>query len=271
MKRTIFVAWRFFAGLTRPSRIANARGLRQRGETVASLSIREATPADIPALARLHVTTWNATYAPLLMKGPTYEVREWQWREAFAKNDGSWFCFVVERPDGELVGFAKGKRSDHPEFAGELNKIYLLREYQRLGLGRRLLAHVAYRFLSQGVSSMWLFGDARNPSSRIWTALGAEKTDDDPGNGNYGWRDLRKLVALCESLRDVSGRGTDDAGHSAGADADPPAGDGFDRSRAHRRSASSLEGPDARMRVPSCITRSSVIRPSAAVRSPAPS
>jgi GNAT superfamily N-acetyltransferase len=198
MKRVLFAAWRTLAGLGRPSKAANARRLRKRGETVESLAIREATAADVPALARLHVTTWNATYAPLLMKGPGCGIRESQWRGAFAKNDGSWFCFVVQRPDGELVGFAKGKRSDHSEFGGELNKIYLLREYQRIGLGRRLLGQVAHRFLSEGIESMWLYGDARNPSSRVWTALGAVKTDDDPGNGNYGWRDLRTLAAQCE-------------------------------------------------------------------------
>ena len=188
-------AWRFLAGLTGPSGAANARRLRRRGEAVARLTIRDATVADVPALARLHVETWNATYAPLLVKGPGLQIRERQWRDAFAKDDGSWFCLVVERPDGRLVGFAKGNRSDHPHFAGELNKIYLLREYQRVGLGRLLLGHVARRFLSQGIGSMWLFGDARNPSSRAWAALGAEKTDDDPGNGNYGWRDLRELAA----------------------------------------------------------------------------
>jgi ribosomal protein S18 acetylase RimI-like enzyme len=130
------------------------------------------------------------------MKGPSFETRESQWREAFAKNDPTWFCFVVQRPDGELVGFAQGNTSDHPEFAGQLNKIYLLREYQRLGLGRRLLGHVARRFLSQGIHSMWLVGDPRNPSSRAWRALGGEKTDPDPGTGNYGWRDLCTLAAM---------------------------------------------------------------------------
>jgi ribosomal protein S18 acetylase RimI-like enzyme len=195
MKRGVIAAWRFVAGLARRSGRANARRLRRRGEAVASLAVRDATAADVPALARLHVETWNSTYAPLLMKGPGYELRERQWREAFAANDGTWFCLVVERPDGSLVGFAKGRRSDHPGFAGELNKIYLLSAYQRVGLGRRLLGHVARRFLSQGIESMWLCGDARNPSCRAWVALGAEKTDDDPGNGNYGWRDLRKLAA----------------------------------------------------------------------------
>ena len=162
-----------------------------------SVIIREATPNDIRALAELHVVTWNATYAPFLMNGPSVAVREQQWREAFSKQDGSWFCFVVETNDGKLVGFAKGCRSDNPEYEGELNKIYLLRDYQRQGLGRRLIALVARRFLGEGKTSMWLFGDARNPSVKAWLALGATKTDNDPGNGNYGWRDLQALIERC--------------------------------------------------------------------------
>jgi ribosomal protein S18 acetylase RimI-like enzyme len=197
-KRLVFAVWRFVAGLQRPSKAANARRLRARGETAASLRIRDATAADIPALSRLHVTTWNATYAPLGMKGPSVAIREHQWREAFAKDDGTWFCLVVEAANGDLVGFAKARKPDTPGAAGELNKIYLLREYQRLGLGRRLARLVAERFLLDGITSMWLFGDARNPSNRAWLALGAEKTDDDPGTGNYVWQDLERLVALID-------------------------------------------------------------------------
>ncbi len=133
------------------------------------------------------------------MTGPSVAIRERQWRDAFARQDGSWFCFVVENAAGDLVGFAKGRQSDNPEFGGELNKIYLLSEYQRLGLGRKLVGHVARRFLEQGITSMWLVGDARNPSSNAWIALGAIKTDADPGNGNYGWRDLRALAEKGES------------------------------------------------------------------------
>jgi len=112
MKGALFGAWRLLAGLARPSRRRNVRGLDSRGESLSSMKIREAMAADIPALARLHVITWNATYVPFLMKGPSYEVRERQWREAFARNDPGWFCFV-ERSDGELVGFAQGNKSDH--------------------------------------------------------------------------------------------------------------------------------------------------------------
>ena len=170
--------------------------------TTKTFVIREATSADVPALAQLHVTTFNETHAPVLMNGPTYEVREHQWRQAFQSADGSWFCFVIEGPSGELIGFAKGQRyahPDQPDFAGELNKIYLLREYHRRGLGRRLVGYIARRFLSQGISSMLLFGDARNPSNRFYEALEADKLFAANGefHGGYGWRDLRRLAALC--------------------------------------------------------------------------
>ena len=160
--------------------------------------IREASAADIPGLARLHVETWKATY-PEVSNPPTYELRERQWREAFAVTDGSWFCFVVEGPDGQLIGFAKGTPSDHPAFGGELSKIYLLGEYQRRGLGTRLLARVARRFLDQGISSMVLFGEPTNPSCAFYEALGAQRLLDEAGafHGGYGWRDLRGLAAVC--------------------------------------------------------------------------
>ncbi len=163
-----------------------------------SLRIREAAATDIPAIARLHVTTWNATYAP--MRGPPVAIRESQWREAFAHQDGSWFCHVVEREDGELVGFAKGKRSDNPGYEGELNKIYLLREYQRLGLGTRLVGHVARRFLREGIHSMWLCAEAHNPSCAFYEALGGYNRVNDDGTMNYGnyfWDDLRRLASSC--------------------------------------------------------------------------
>jgi len=196
MKRAWFSAWRAAAGLARPSAAGNLRRFRARRESVNSFAIREAIAADIPALAELHVTTWNATHASLLLKGPSVAIREQQWRDAFAKNDPHWFCFVVERPGGQLIGFAQARASDHPEFRGQLDKIYLLREYQRVGLGKRLMGRVARKFLGLGITSMWLFGDPRNPSCRAWVALGGEKTDNDPGTGNYGWRDIAKLAEL---------------------------------------------------------------------------
>jgi ribosomal protein S18 acetylase RimI-like enzyme len=160
-----------------------------------SFRIRDAVPADVPALAELHVETFKETHGR--HGAPSVELRESQWRTAFERAT-DWFCYVVESTDGKLVGFAKGTLHDGgvPGFEGELNKIYVLRRWHRQGIGRQLVEHVARRFLERGVNSMLLFGDARNPSNGFYERLGAERLLSREGefHGGYGWRDLRRLV-----------------------------------------------------------------------------
>ena len=114
--------------------------------------------------------------------------------------DGSWFCFVVEDDNGELIGFAKGTPHDGgvPGFTAELNKIYVLRRFQRQGIGRLFLCHVARRFI-EGATSMLLFGEATSPSNGFYEAFGAERLLSRSGefHGGYGWRDLHLLVTGC--------------------------------------------------------------------------
>ena len=72
---------RWLNAMSRPSGKTNARRLRARGESLDSIVFREAIAADVPALAELHVTTWNATYRTT--RGPTIATRTWQWNEVF--------------------------------------------------------------------------------------------------------------------------------------------------------------------------------------------
>ena len=156
--------------------------------------IRNATPDDLVPLAQLHVDTFKETHGRL--GAPTLELRESQWRAAFDRQD-DWFCHVAETPDGTLIGFAKGTLHDGgvPGFGGELNKIYVLRDWHRRGIGRQLVEQVARTFLARGIDSMLLFGDARSPSNGFYERLGAERILSPQGefHGGYGWRDLRRL------------------------------------------------------------------------------
>jgi ribosomal protein S18 acetylase RimI-like enzyme len=192
---------RLIKGMQRPSKKRNDHLLKQRGETLNSYSIREATIDDVPALAVLHVTTWNQTYA-VSSGGPTVELRENQWREKFNTKDDSWFVLLVLDPTGKLVGFANGNRyhDDGPNnFEGQLNKIYLLTDYQRLGLGRRLFCAVVKRFKAMGIRSMVLFGIADNPSGAFHESMEGERLYSDKGtfDGGYGWTDLDTLTRIC--------------------------------------------------------------------------
>ena len=87
MKNFVNAIARIVFGLRRPSKAANRRLLRARGENLESLTIREAIPEDIPALAALHVKTWKETYWNV-KNPPTYGIREQQWREQFKVTDG---------------------------------------------------------------------------------------------------------------------------------------------------------------------------------------
>ena len=191
----------YLNGYKRPSKKANMRKLHERGETIDSFTFRDATKEDIPELAALHVKTWADTYWTVMFP-PTFKVREYQWRKIFSQeNDGSWFCILIVDKKNKLVGFAKGKtykHSDLPEFSGELNKIYLLSNYQRIGLGRKLLGFVARRFLGKGINNMVLFGTAQNPSCAFHEAMGGERLYAKNGefHGGYCWRDLKSLLPI---------------------------------------------------------------------------
>ena len=159
--------------------------------------IRDALVEDAPALAALHVRTFRETHGG----GPGVDVRTEQWRTILGRGDARDFTVVVENDRGALVAFARGRPHDGgiPAFAGELNKIYVLRELQGLGLGRLLVGTVAERFLGLGMHSMLLFGDARNRSNGFYEHMGAERLQSPEGefHGGYGWRDLAVLAARC--------------------------------------------------------------------------
>jgi GNAT superfamily N-acetyltransferase len=161
------------------------------------LTLREAAPSDVPALAALHVETFRETHGG----GPPVSVREAQWQGILSADDVLDFTFLVEDHSHQPVGFARGTRHDGgvPGYQGELNKIYVLKRQQGRGLGRLLVCKVAGRFLSQGVTSMLLFGDARSPSNGFYEHFGAVRLLSPEGtfHGGYGWPDLGTLTVRC--------------------------------------------------------------------------
>jgi len=177
--------------------VRNAPRILSPPVSIADLVLREATLADLRPLAELHVRTFNETHVGPFGSGPTYSTREWQWREKLAESDATHFVLVLETAAKQLVGFIWcHPTSDNPTWAARLNKIYLLREYQRRGLGKRMVAAAVDRLLEHGLTSMALFTEVDNePACNFYEQLGGERQLNDLGNfeGMYGWSDLRKL------------------------------------------------------------------------------
>ncbi|RYU97496.1 GNAT family N-acetyltransferase [Emticicia agri] len=190
---------RFILGLKRPSSSTNKRLLHKNGETLSSFIIREAVAKDIDDLVTLHIQTWYETYSNSKHKLSREYIHR-HWKDFFSRTNEGWFCFVIENTHtNRLIGYAKGKpyaSGDLPDYAGELNKIYVLRNYQRLGFGAKLVGHVSRRFLDNGIASMVLFGVPENPSCGFHEAMGGKRLygANRQFHGGYGWKDLQKVA-----------------------------------------------------------------------------
>jgi GNAT superfamily N-acetyltransferase len=172
------------------------------------LDIREAALADVAAIAKVHVDSWRTTYAGIVpedhLAKQSYRRREQIWRNNLAKRADHEFVYVAEDASGEVVGFAAGgpERAGDPVHRGEIYAIYVLKTFQRRGIGRQLSEAIAQRLLQTGYDSMLIWVLAKNPSRGFYERLGGELVSEKPieiGAAKltevaYGWKDLRLLV-----------------------------------------------------------------------------
>ncbi len=176
------------------------------------MRIREATPADVSDLARVHVDSWRTTYRGIVpdeyLAQLSYESREGLWKRVLSRDNraGGGFCFVAEDEEtARVVGFASGGpewsgSADSP-YKGEIYAIYILEPYQGQGLGRRLIAASIDRLAGAGIYSLLVWVAARNRACGFYEALGGrkvyEKQDEIDGitldEVAYGWADTRLL------------------------------------------------------------------------------
>jgi len=176
------------------------------------MRIREATPDDVPGIARVHVDTWRTAYPGIVpaehLAGLSYERSEARWRE-HAFREGSPSLVFVAEDAGRIVASASGgpERDNIPGYDGELYGLYVLAAYQRQGIGRELTLTVARRLAADGFRAIiiWVLKD--NLEARaFYEALGGvpvgEKTITIGGaqliEVAYGWPDLTHWLSRQE-------------------------------------------------------------------------
>lgn len=192
------------------------------------LTIRRARAGDARGIAEVHVGAGRETYRGIVpdayLDGLSVDEREAMWRRLDAHAaDGHGFAFVAVDGGGRVVGFASGgPRRDGPEeYAGELHAIYLLREAQGRGVGRRLAAAVAGELAARSMGSMllWVFRD-NLPARRFYESLGgtflSSQQFEIEGQAmtevSYGWRDTAVLYACGEPLASGADSESEDGG-----------------------------------------------------------
>ncbi|WP_127583563.1 GNAT family N-acetyltransferase [Paenibacillus koleovorans] len=170
------------------------------------MNIRKALPSDSRGIAKVAVDTWRSAYRGILpdhvLDGLTYEQREENWNRIFII--GIDIVFVAENVAGEVIGYASGgkERRSTAMDQGELYTLYLLEQYQRLGLGKQLLLSVARELDWLGMRSMLVWVLAENPSRFFYESLGAQKVEAreiEIGGGTlpeigYSWASMREAL-----------------------------------------------------------------------------
>lgn len=126
-------------------------------------SIRHARPDDAEAIAAAHDASWRDAYRGVIpgvelermiaRRGPRW------WRSAITRGTG----LLVLDFDKTVVGYATYGRNRVPSmpYSGEIFEIYLMPEYQGLGLGRRLFAAARRELAEYGYLStiVWALAD----------------------------------------------------------------------------------------------------------------
>ena len=179
------------------------------------IAVRAATPADAPAIGRIHVESWRETYRGVLpdrlLQSLSALVRAAMWQGALEREPPV-LLFVAQRPSGDLVGFAGGGpcRATSLPHDAEVYAIYLLRAARQRGCGRRLMAALAAALHARGFRSVCLWVLRENANARCFyerlggevvgerTAVDGEDTFDEVA---YGWDSLESLWAGALELK----------------------------------------------------------------------
>lgn len=141
-----------------------------------AVRIREATVADCAAVARVHVRSWRESFAGIVPQSFLDKMSVERRAEAFAGRfkDDAYRMFVAEVAGRGVVGFADfgEPREVIDGYDGELYAIYLLPEFQRRGIGRRLFARGVRFLVGRGKGSVYLLALAVSPYRSFYEKMG---------------------------------------------------------------------------------------------------
>jgi ribosomal protein S18 acetylase RimI-like enzyme len=153
-----------------------------------AFAIAPAGPADAEDLARVHVQAWRETYPGLLPRAyldglsvPRH-ARLWRRRLQFADE-----VTLAAEDAGGLVGYCSGGGSrGQADGLAEITTLYVLRQAQDAGLGRRLLTDTARALAARGADALiiWVLRD-NHPARGFYEHLGG-RLDSERGESAGG-------------------------------------------------------------------------------------
>ena len=176
--------------------------------------IRPASAADAEPIARVRVDSWRETYRGMIpqayLDAMKLEESRALWEKVLTAGSKAVSICVAEH-GAQIVGFASGNMLAQPKhgFDAELSAVYVRREFQHAGIGRRLVSETAIALSQLNATGMIVWVIAGNKRARaFYERLGAKLVVEqafqwdgmDLMEAGYGWRTLDTLVQSAAAL-----------------------------------------------------------------------
>lgn len=184
---------------------------------IKEIQLRKANLADAEAIAATRIEAWRTTYRGMIpdtyLDNMQMEENVLQWRtilQALPAKEDSLRVYVATSDD-EVIGFVSVFKLAEPKLGkdGEINAIYIRPQWQRCGIGKRMMHKAARSLQEMGCQScvIWVI-DGNSPARNFYEELGGEILIEqdfswdglDLTEVGYGWNDLSVLLAAADAL-----------------------------------------------------------------------
>ncbi len=184
---------------------------------IKEIQLRRATVADAEAIAAIRIEGWRTTYRGMIPDSylDDMDMNEnlLHWRTILqalpTKEDA--LCVYVAVSENEIVGFVSAMKLAEAKLGkeGEINAIYIRPQWQRCGIGKRMMHKAARSLQAMGCQScvIWVI-DGNAQARNFYEELGGEilVEQDFSWDGldltevGYGWNDLNVLLASAQAM-----------------------------------------------------------------------
>jgi len=146
-----------------------------------SIDIRPDSRKDAEVIADVHHVAWHATYSGIIPHLVLHRM--------VGRRDGGWWANAIRRLttvlvaeiDGQVVGYATLGRNRARELTqqGEIYELYILPEFQGIGLGTRLFAAARSKLAARGLKGLvvWVLEDNFNALHFYESAGGVDTSE----------------------------------------------------------------------------------------------
>ncbi|MCV0394559.1 MAG: GNAT family N-acetyltransferase [Rhizobiaceae bacterium] len=164
-------------------------------KTALAIEIRKASPDDAEAVAKVHLEAWRGAYQGIIPHRALNRM--------LSRRGGAWWAGAIRRAanvmvidaGGTIAGYATLGRNRARELSqqGEIYELYLLPEWQGIGLGRRLFTAARRTLSGAGLKGLvvWALEDNQNALSFY---AGAGGRDIAEGVEVFDQKALRKVA-----------------------------------------------------------------------------